>query len=108
MYQRRCVRYPVHFQSTLSTPQIPEGTGTAVDLSIRGCHIQSFVPVVSGIRIKLSIEIPDQKTVIEIDQAVVRWVRGQEFGLEFAAIAPDQFEQLTKVIQQLPSLPNRS
>jgi hypothetical protein len=107
MYQRRCVRYPVHFQSTLSIPEIPDGTGTAVDLSIRGCHIQSFVPVLSGIRIKLSIEIPDQKAVIEIDQAVVRWVRGQEFGLEFATIAPDQFERLTKVIQQLPSVPNR-
>ncbi|MGQ0667572.1 MAG: PilZ domain-containing protein [Nitrospiraceae bacterium] len=108
MYQRRCVRYPVHFRSALSTPQIPDGTGTAVDLSIRGCHIQSFVPVLSGIRIKLSIDIPDQKTVIEIDQAVVRWVRGQEFGLEFATIAPDQFERLTKVIQQFPSVPNRS
>ena len=79
-----------------------------MDLSIRGCHVQSFVPVLPGIRIKLSIEIPDQNTVIEIDQAVVRWVRGQEFGLEFATIAPDQFERLTKVIQQLPSVPNRS
>jgi hypothetical protein len=108
MYQRRCVRYPVHFQSTLSTPQIPEGTGTAVDLSIRGCHIQSLIPVLAGIRIKLSIEIPDQKTSIAVDQAGVRWVHGQEFGLEFATIAPDQFERLSKVIQQLPSVPNRS
>ena len=107
MYQRRCVRYPVHFRSTLSTPQMPEGTGTAMDLSIRGCHIQSLVPVLPSIRIKLSIEIPDQNTVIDIDQAVVRWVHGQEFGLEFATIAPDQFERLTKVIQLLPSVPNR-
>jgi len=107
MYQRRCARYPVHFQSTLSTPQIPEGTGMAVDLSIRGCRVQSFIPVVPNIRMKLSIDVSEPKAVIEIEQAVVRWVTGQEFGLEFASIAPEQFEQLTKTIQQLPSSPNR-
>jgi hypothetical protein len=107
MYQRRCARYSVHFQSTLSTPQIPAGNGTAVDLSIRGCRVQSFIPVIRGIRMKLSIDVQEPKTVIEIDQAVVRWVTGQEFGLEFASITPEQFERLTKVIQQLPSIPNR-
>ncbi len=108
MYQRRYARYAVHFRSALSTPEIPEGTGTAVDLSIRGCRVQSFIPVISGIRMKLSIDVPEPKTVIEIDQAVVRWVTGQEFGLEFASIAPEQFERLTKIIQQLPSAPSRS
>jgi hypothetical protein len=107
MYQRRCARYPVHFQSTLSTPQIPEGNGTAVNLSIRGCRVLSFIPVLPGIRMKLSIDVPEPESVIEIDQAVVRWVIGQEFGLEFASITPEQFERLTKVIQQLPSVPNR-
>ncbi|TKS60137.1 MAG: PilZ domain-containing protein [Nitrospira sp.] len=107
MYQRRCSRYPVHFRSVLSTPQIPEGTGTAVDLSIRGCRVHSFIPVISGIRMKLSIDIPEPKSVIEIDQAVVRWVVGQQFGLEFASIAPEQFERLTKTIQQLPSTSNQ-
>ena len=107
MYQRRCARYPVHFQSTLSTPHIPEGSGTAMDLSIRGCRVQSLIPVIPNIRMKLSIDVPEPKAVIEIEQAVVRWVTGQEFGLEFASIAPEQFEQLTKTIQQLPSAPNR-
>lgn len=108
MYQRRCARYPVHFQSTLSVPKIPGGNGTAVDLSIKGCRVHSFIPVLAGIRMKLSIDVPDPKTSIEIDQAVVRWVAGQEFGVEFASITPEQFERLTKVIQQLPSAPNRS
>ncbi|MBI3357610.1 MAG: PilZ domain-containing protein [Nitrospirae bacterium] len=108
MYQRRCARYPVHFRSALSAPEIPEGTGTATDLSIRGCRVQSFIPVIVGLRIKLSIDIPEPKTVIEVDQAVVRWVAGQEFGLEFASISSEQFERLTKTIQQLPPLPTRS
>lgn len=107
MYQRRCARYSVHFRSTMSTPQIPESSGTALDLSIRGCRVQSFVPVIPGIRMKLSILVPQPESAIEIDQAVVRWVVGQEFGLEFASITPEQFERLTKVIQQLPSIPNR-
>jgi hypothetical protein len=79
-----------------------------MDLSIRGCRVQSFIPVITGIRMKLSIDIPEPKTVIEVDQAVVRWVAGQEFGLEFASISPEQFERLTKTIQQLPPLPTRS
>jgi|APFre7841882590_1041340.scaffolds.fasta_scaffold168884_2 hypothetical protein len=107
MYQRRCARYSVHFQSTLSAAHLPEGNGTAVDLSIRGCRVRSFIPVIPGLRLKLSIVIPDPDTVIEIDQAVVRWVTGQDFGLEFATITPIQFEQLTKAIQQLPTMPGR-
>lgn len=107
MYQRRCARYHVHFRSTLSTPEIPEGTGTAVDLSIRGCRVQSFIPALAGIRMKLSIDVPEPMASIEVEQAVVRWVSGQEFGLEFASISPEQFERLTKIIQQLPSVPDR-
>ncbi len=107
MYQRRCARYPVHFRSTLSTPEIPEGTGTAIDLSIRGCRVQSFIPVLVGIRMKLSIDVPEPMTTIDVEQAVVRWVSGQEFGIEFASISPEQFERLTKIIQQLPSVPDR-
>lgn len=108
MYQRRCIRYTVHFQSTLSAPQIPESRGTAVDLSIRGCRVQSFSPVIPGIRVKLSIVVPEPEAAIEVDQAVVRWASGQEFGVEFASITPEQFEKLTQVLQQLPNVPHRS
>ncbi|MEY4529105.1 MAG: hypothetical protein RL768_2824 [Nitrospirota bacterium] len=107
MYNRRCARYPVHFQSTLSTAQLPEGNGTAVELSIRGCRVRSFIPVIPGLRMKISIDIRTPDVVIEVDQAVVRWVSGEHFGLEFASITPEQFERLTAVIQQLPAVPNR-
>lgn len=107
MYNRRCARYPVHFQSTLSTAQLPEGNGTAVELSIRGCRVRSFIPVIPGLRMKISIDIRTPDVVIEVDQAVVRWVSGDHFGLEFASITPEQFERLTAVIQQLPAVPNR-
>jgi hypothetical protein len=108
MYQRRCTRYTVHFQSTLSTPQIPDSSGTAVDLSVRGCRVQSFSPVIPGLRVKLSIVVSEPDTTIEIDQAVVRWTSGQEFGVEFATIAPDQFATLTTVLQHLSNTSSRS
>lgn len=108
MYQRRCARYSVHFQSTLSTTQLPKGNGTAVELSIRGCRVQSFIPVIPGLHMKISIDVQKPDAVIEIDQAVVRWVSGDQFGLEFSSITPEQFERLTTVIQQLPSVPNRN
>jgi hypothetical protein len=56
---------------------------------------------------KISIDIRTPDVVIEVDQAVVRWVSGEHFGLEFASITPEQFERLTAVIQQLPAVPNR-
>jgi len=56
---------------------------------------------------KLSIDVPEPMTTIDVEQAVVRWVSGQEFGIEFASISPEQFERLTKIIQQLPSVPDR-
>ncbi|MDP3090885.1 MAG: PilZ domain-containing protein [Nitrospira sp.] len=107
MYKRRCARYPVHFQSTLSSTHLPEGNGTAVELSIRGCRVQSFIPVIPGLHMKVSIDVRKPDAVIEIDQAIVRWVSGEQFGLEFSSITPEQFERLTTVIQQLPSVPNR-
>jgi hypothetical protein len=56
---------------------------------------------------KLSIDVPKPMATIEVEQAVVRWVSGQEFGIEFASISPEQFERLTKIIQQLPPVPDR-
>lgn len=107
MYQRRCARYPVHFRSTLSTQQIPESSGTAKDLSIRGCRVESYIPILPSMRVKLTIDIPDHDASIEVEQAVVRWVSGNEFGLEFVTISPDQFTKLTQLIQQLPTVPDR-
>lgn len=106
MYTRRCARYSVHFQSTLSTPQIQRSSGTALDLSIRGCRVQSFIPVIPGLRLTLSIVVPEPESAIEVEQAVVRWNSGQEFGLEFASIAPEQLEKLARVLQRLPSVPH--
>ncbi len=107
MYQRRCARYSVHFRSTLSTQQIPESSGTAKDLSIRGCRVESFIPVLPNMRVKLTIDIQDQAAAIEVEQAVVRWVSGNEFGLEFVTINPEHFTRLTQLIQQLPTVPDR-
>lgn len=58
-------------------------------------------------RVKLTIDVPDRDSRIEVEQAVVRWVTANEFGLEFVTITPDNFTQLTQLIQQLPPLPDR-
>lgn len=107
MYQRRYARYPVHFQSMLSSQQMPESKGTAVNLSIRGCGIQSYMSCIPGMRVRLSVEISESEAAIEIEQAVVRWASGQEFGVEFVTITPEHFERLTKLIEGFPQVPHR-
>ena len=63
-----------------------EGEGLILDLSTRGCQARSLVPVQVGMRLRLSLFIRDQPWPVRIEDAVVRWVIGNRFGLEFIGI----------------------
>jgi hypothetical protein len=49
-------------------------------------------------KLRLSIFLKDQKWPLRIDQAVVRWVNGQRFGIEFIGIRLAQRERLRAMI----------
>jgi hypothetical protein len=49
-------------------------------------------------QLRLSIFLGDQKWPLRIDQAIVRWVGGQNFGLEFIGIRSAQRERLRAMI----------
>ena len=63
-----------------------EGEGLIVDLSTRGCQARSLIPVQVGMRLRLALFIRDQPWPVRIEGAVVRWVLGNTFGLEFIGI----------------------
>jgi len=75
-----------------------EGEAQVLDISTNGCQASSQVPVQVGMQLRLSIFLGDQKWPLRIDQATVRWVRGQNFGLEFIGIRLAQRERLRSLI----------
>ena len=66
-----------------------------LDISTNGCRATSSTEIKPGLSLKLSIFLQDQQWPVRIDEAVVRWVEGQSFGLEFVGIRPAQRERAT-------------
>src|SRR5262245_8773008 len=75
-----------------------EGEATLLDLSTNGCQATSLVQVQVGMILRLSLFLPDQKWPLRIDEALVRWVKGENFGLEFTGIRPAQRERARAII----------
>lgn len=75
-----------------------EGEAQVLDISTNGCQASSQVTVEVGMQLRLSIFLGDQKWPLRIEQATVRWVRGENFGLEFIGIRSAQRERLRAMI----------
>jgi hypothetical protein len=78
-----------------------EGEATVLDISTNGCKATSLTEVKVGLSLKLSVFLQDQQWPLRIDHAVVRWVDGPSFGLEFTGIRPAQRERLRSMLMKL-------
>ena len=77
-----------------------EGEASVLDISTNGCRASSLTEVKVGLSLKLSVFLQDQQWPLRIDEAVVRWVEGQRFGLEFVGIRPAQRERLRAILMK--------
>jgi len=93
-------RFTTQFRSTFTGPQ-QEGQGRTLDLSISGCKIESGAPVTKGLAFECRLHIPGFDWPLRIDEAVVRWVAGNTFGLEFTRLRPEEQAKLKSAIQDL-------
>ena len=75
-----------------------EGEATVLDLSTNGCQATSLIQVQVGMVFRLSLFLHDQQWPVRIDMAMVRWVNGNSFGLEFAEIRSAQRERIRAII----------
>ena len=92
MDRRVYPRYPMELTVSLEGEEWA-AEGMSRDVSAGGCRVQSAVTVEVGnyVRVKL---YQNQQAAMDIDLAAVRWVRGQEFGLEFLYMHPEEYERL--------------
>ncbi len=99
MEQRKNLRFPVKFRSSFSSIGMVGGEGNVVDLSIRGCRIESSIDVQPGASLEIRIMVAGHNHPIYIQAAIVRWSRGEEFGLEFEVIAPIEWTHLQDFVK---------
>lgn len=77
------------------------GEGIIKDLSLTGSYITGNEPVSVGMSLNLQIFVPGDSEPLLIDHAIVKWVKGSEFGVDFDISQPKEAKHITKVIATL-------
>jgi hypothetical protein len=77
-----------------------QGQGTVWNLSPTGWRISGDLPMRSGESLSLTVILPNEQH-IEVLEAVVRWSRGQEFGIETVIASKHTQARLGHYIQRL-------
>jgi hypothetical protein len=54
-----------------------------------------------GTTLQLRVDVADDEPPIQVKQAVVRWCRDRNFGLEFVSLIPDEWARLQHVVKEL-------
>ena len=72
--------------------------GILVDMSPRGWRAHGVHPVAKGTAMTVEIVCSDPAQRIRIDEAVVRWTTGLEFGVEVTHISPESAARLSEYL----------
>lgn len=86
-YQREHYRLPLSVTCPVmfsDTANIREGKVT--NLSVFGCTIECTDAVQDNATLLVQLLLPDQKESLAIEQAEVRWVKGNRVGLRFGKL----------------------
>lgn len=73
-------RFPVHCFLSYSCGPF-KGIGTVWNISITGWRLSGDLPLRTGENCSLTVSLPNEQTIL-VEEAVVRWVRENEYGLE--------------------------
>ncbi|GKS65421.1 hypothetical protein YTPLAS72_27250 [Nitrospira sp.] len=95
-------RFTTQFRSTFSGHR-QEGQGRTLDISAGGCKIESDMKVEPGSKFECRLHVPGLDWPLRIDEATVRWVDANSFGIAFSRIAPEEFAKLKTVLSDLES-----
>lgn len=69
-----------------------------VNLSLKGCKVNSEAGVKVGDAVSLIILLPGEEPPTAVDLALVRWTEGACFGLEFVSIGPAEANRLRRFL----------
>ena len=107
MEQRKTRRIPVACGLYFHNNRDKDGEAQLYDVSLTGCQAESSVDVEVGMEFQLSLDLLDYPWPLRIEKAIVRWVNGLTFGLEFVEVFPAQKERLRSLTMGEESSPRR-
>ncbi len=99
--QRQSSRFPVRFRSSFSSTNIVGGEGSVVDLSVRGCRIETPTHIHTGTVLELRLYLSAEEPSLGVARAVVRWARGKYVGMEFLSLEPEEWARLQHFVKDL-------
>ncbi len=105
MEKRKSERFSVRFRSSFSASNMVAGEGMVTDLSLGGCRIESDAAVKPGTVVEVRMELAEKGAHLYISMAVVRWKKGNEFGLEFLKVAYDAEALIRELLEHVGGEP---
>ena len=99
-------RFPVYCAVTYHAGPV-QGHGTIWNFSLSGWKLSGDVPLQVGQTCSLTVNLPIDERIV-VAAAVVRWVRGQEFGLETLSIEKQTHNRMEHVIKRLVEVSTES
>jgi hypothetical protein len=92
-------RFPVYCSVTYNAGSF-QGQGTVWNLSLNGWKLSGNLPMQVGQMCSLTVNLPNEESIV-VTTAIVRWVRGQEYGLETLAVEKQTQSRVERVIKRL-------
>ena len=97
---RRYPRYHIDLPATLFSGRT-SGSVKISNLSQAGCKVEGSIAITPGEFGQLLIDLPGRQDPLKISRAVIRWVIGNECGIEFINLAEHEKGWLHRLMHQL-------
>ena len=97
-YSRTYHRFPLHYPVIFGGAPFV-GEGILNNLSLMGCSILSDREVLCGSQVRVSVLLPNQTQALSIDLGTVKWVQGEEFGVEFLRLPLEARKRLNNALR---------
>ncbi len=79
---------------------LSEGHGIVWNLSVNGWRLSGDVSLRVGQTCPLTVNLPNQERIL-VAAAIVRWVRGEEYGMEALVVEPHTEAMLQQYVKRL-------
>ena len=103
---RQQPRFPMIFTGTLGYQDDLHRITKSLDLSRKGCRLESAFEATAGMQVVLILSIPGGESPTLIEQAVVRWCDKREMGIEFQLLSSPHWERLHRTMRSLEASPS--
>ena len=100
--KRKYIRIPMSWTASFSSQKY-SGEGQVIDLSMKGCSIETHVKIPKNTELSMKISPPLHGVSVPIDVARVQWSTTKKFGVEFLKINEQGRVRLRRAVGTLLS-----